>query len=438
MYKDVIVTAMPFTIIQINEFFVISSSFLMSYKIRKTRLYNLFCRFGKIRDIYIPNKRSKISGKRFCFVKFESREEAMHVVSMIDGTWVWDQKLVVEVARFMKKIARDQDRNSDRSQGTQQMQLNQRNTERGIVPFQLNPRNQRINQQAEGFKGHNNPRNNTNQSFNTAIHGRSHNDHSKKERGKEIWRWKDQAEASKQGEGNPIQDNHGVVNSIHLQPVGNGWLERSAVGKMRRLISAQDLEEAFKKEGVEVQIKPMGGRFLILTFANGVVRDKVIKLEWPLLWLEELKPWNGESAQEERFAWVSCFGMPLNVWNVPSFRRIASIWGHFIEVDDNTLREVSFEKGRFLIATEKSCKIEGKVQLIVEGKRFMVSVEEEESFRIVSSSKQVSSPGSEVSKPTEEDDDVDSTSDDKVANGTKNNVSEKDNSAIERNKGIKE
>ncbi|KAI8563374.1 hypothetical protein RHMOL_Rhmol03G0107100 [Rhododendron molle] len=88
-----------------------------------------------------------------------------------------------------------------------------------------------------------------------------------------------------------------------------------------------------------------------------------------LVMVRRTKPWNGESAQEERFAWVSCFGMPLNVWNVPSFRRIASIWGHFIEVDDNTLREVSFEKGRVLIATEKSCKIEGKGQLIVEGKR---------------------------------------------------------------------
>ncbi|KAG5562078.1 hypothetical protein RHGRI_004952 [Rhododendron griersonianum] len=101
------------------------------------------------------------------------------------------------------------------------------------------------------------------------------------------------------------------------------------------------------------------------------------------------------------------------------------------------LSMVYAESGRFLIATEKSSKIEGKVQLIVEGKRYMVSVEEEEFFRIVSSSKQGSSPGSEVSKPREEDDDVDSSSDDKEANGTKRNVSEKDNSAIERNEGVK-
>ncbi|KAG5557099.1 hypothetical protein RHGRI_007383 [Rhododendron griersonianum] len=67
----------------------------------------------------------------------------------------------------------------------------------------------------------------------------------------------------------------------------------------------------------------------------------------------------------------------------------------------------------------------------------MVSVEEESSFRIVPSTKQVSSPGLQVSKPNEEDDEVDSSSADKEDNGTKKNVSEKDNSAVERNIGVK-
>ncbi|KAI8530606.1 hypothetical protein RHMOL_Rhmol11G0072300 [Rhododendron molle] len=97
--------------------------------------------------------------------------------------------------------------------------------------------------------------------------------------------------------------------------------------------------------------------------------------------------------------------MPLNVWNVPSFRAIGSNWGDFIEVDETTLQEASYEKGRILIATENPSKIEGKIQLIVEGKRYMIRVEEEQSFRIVKSSKQFSriSMGSEGAKSSMSD-----------------------------------
>lgn len=62
----------------------------------------------------------------------------------------------------------------------------------------------------------------------------------------------------------------------------------------------------------------------------------------------------------------SCYGMPLNSWNMPSFRAIGSIWGHLIEVDEGrTLKEISFEKGRLLLATENPNRIEGKIQLVI-------------------------------------------------------------------------
>ncbi|KAG5561213.1 hypothetical protein RHGRI_004292 [Rhododendron griersonianum] len=103
--------------------------------------------------------------------------------------------------------------------------------------------------------------------------------------------------------------------------------------------------------------------------------------------------------------------MPLNAWNVPSFKAIASNWGHFIEVDDRTLRELSFEKGRVLLATDNPNKIVGIIQLIVDGSKYNVRVEEESSFRVVTSSSQFSSFGSKV--VGEEEDDVDRSKDDK-------------------------
>ncbi|KAG5532503.1 hypothetical protein RHGRI_026952 [Rhododendron griersonianum] len=66
------------------------------------------------------------------------------------------------------------------------------------------------------------------------------------------------------------------------------------------------------------------------------------------------------------------------------------------------MREVSFSKGRILIATENPNKIEGEIQLAVNGRNYRERVEEEDTFRTVTSSNLVSS--FEVNSENEEDD----------------------------------
>lgn len=64
--------------------------------------------------------------------------------------------------------------------------------------------------------------------------------------------------------------------------------------------------------------------------------------------------------------------MPLNAWSVSTFREIGNLWGHFIEVDEDTLRKISFEQGRILIATENQSHIEGEVKLLVGGVKYLI------------------------------------------------------------------
>ncbi|KAF7112719.1 hypothetical protein RHSIM_RhsimUnG0200600 [Rhododendron simsii] len=366
----------------------------------------------------------------------------------VNGKWVWDQKLMVKMARFLTNRDYEQDgtQNSfDFEQGwnrgvIQSIHSNPKRKEydrnyvqgriqksfgselewnRGV--FQPNSKRQETVRKANQIQKiqvqknpiwglDNNRRNGRNMSK-----GVSHNEvwrrkeqpketrQREESRGKEMWRRKEQTESSKQG-GGKGKDQQPTTTNIHLQPVGNGWLYRSAVGRLRRLYSVEEMEEIFRKEKISnVQIKAMGGRFLILTFPSKEIRDEMIQQQWLLGWFDEVNPWNGEQAKRERFAWLACYGMPLNVWNVPSFRAIGSKWGHFIEVDDNTLREKSYEKGRLLIATDNFRKIEGTIQLTVERKVYEIIVEEEESFRVVRSSKDFSSSGSEADG---EDDDM--------------------------------
>lgn len=48
----------------------------LPFQIRKIWIFNLFSRFGKIRNIFIPHKRSKITGQSFAFVRFLKVEDA--------------------------------------------------------------------------------------------------------------------------------------------------------------------------------------------------------------------------------------------------------------------------------------------------------------------------------------------------------------------------
>lgn len=157
---------------------------------------------------------------------------------------------------------------------------------------------------------------------------------------------------------------------------------------------------------------------MIITFLSEEQRSETLKEKWLELWFDEVKPWNGESSKSERFAWIACYGMPLNAWNVQTFRAIGSLWGCFIEVDSDTLREVSFVKGRILIATENPNKIRGEVQLMVDRRKYIVTMEEEESYRTVISTIRV--PDYVVnSEPDKEDDEVDNEDDDKDASNEK-------------------
>ncbi|KAI8535186.1 hypothetical protein RHMOL_Rhmol10G0154200 [Rhododendron molle] len=156
------------------------------------------------------------------------------------------------------------------------------------------------------------------------------------------------------------------------------------------------VEQMYKEETGDA------GWTLILHLKANLKQQKVISPKESIgLFLELV--WTHEICVYILFA----FSGPT-VWSIDYVDTIASNWGHFIEVDDSTQKEASFDKGRFLIATEISKKIEGEVQVLVDGSKYMVRVEEEDSYRVVTSSSMFSSSGP---RPIEEEDDVDRTND---------------------------
>ncbi|KAI8573377.1 hypothetical protein RHMOL_Rhmol01G0272500 [Rhododendron molle] len=166
--------------------------------------------------------------------------------------------------------------------------------------------------------------------------------------------------------------------SLKLKPTGNEWLFSSVVAKLHSFMEVEELMRDLEKENIkESLVRSMGGRYILITFKTTEVRDAMIKGNCLQRWFSEIKPWKGDVAMAERFVWLNFIGMPLNVWNLDSFRKIGEKWGAFMKVDDSTLHCLSFTNGRVLVATEIMSTIDDSIQLHIDGILYKVMVREE-------------------------------------------------------------
>ncbi|XVF31026.1 hypothetical protein REPUB_Repub16aG0109900 [Reevesia pubescens] len=62
-------------------------------------LCNIFNHHGRVVDVFIPRKRSGM-GHRFGFVRFGSKVEVVNAMRSLNGAWLLDFKLSVNMARF--------------------------------------------------------------------------------------------------------------------------------------------------------------------------------------------------------------------------------------------------------------------------------------------------------------------------------------------------
>ncbi|GMP24173.1 hypothetical protein CsSME_00001535 [Camellia sinensis var. sinensis] len=65
-------------------------------------LYELFKKFGVVRDVFIPNKTRKTTRSRFGFVKYDCSVAAKMAIQKANGVWCDDKALRVKFAEFAK------------------------------------------------------------------------------------------------------------------------------------------------------------------------------------------------------------------------------------------------------------------------------------------------------------------------------------------------
>ncbi|GKV14959.1 hypothetical protein SLEP1_g25757 [Rubroshorea leprosula] len=100
--------------------------------------------------------------------------------------------------------------------------------------------------------------------------------------------------------------------------------------------------------------------------------------DWLEQWFEEVSPWIPEKVAEERFVWIKCQGVPLNVWKSEFFANMSCAWGKFICLDDSTNHKRRFDIARFLISTSIMGSISVKRSIRINGSIYDIKFTKEE------------------------------------------------------------
>ncbi|KAL7193396.1 hypothetical protein ACSBR2_025082 [Camellia fascicularis] len=266
-------------------------------------LFTMFSSFGVVKDVYIPEKRRKATKTRFGFVMYDCPVAPRLAIQKTNGVWCGDKTLKVKQADFGK----DKDLTTSRMVTSKPI---------GVMRSKVAGFGERCSY-AKVLKG------------------------------------------GKTGCGNNI--------IITTDEYAIGWLLLSAVIKLKRYRNFNDFKIECCNRGLkDIQLTEGGGRNALITFQSKEDMKQLMSSfgDWIMEWCESITEWRkGMRLDNDRFVWLSCFGMPPNLWNVNNFRKIGGVCGEVIEFDHNVLSMESLKCGKVRIYTSHLERIDKMVIL---------------------------------------------------------------------------
>ncbi|KAL7209634.1 hypothetical protein ACSBR1_031233 [Camellia fascicularis] len=257
-------------------------------------LFNLFRKFGVVKDVFIPGKRRRASGSKFGFVRYDCEVAAEMVIQKADGLWCDNKALKVKRAEFQK-------------------------------PHALGHQEKRV--------------------LNIGDDGRLMHQWPQRQQWQGIGVKQSYAEALVRGGASKSEK---VV--IRAYEEGNGWLYESLVVKLSSFLAVEDFKaELYNRRMRDVIARDNGGRIVVLTFSSiqQMQEGKEQIGRWGKKWCDSVEEWGKNQFEEqERCVWSNCFGIPINLWSVTTFRSIGSHWGSVVQFkeDINSPQTFSMEK----------------------------------------------------------------------------------------------
>lgn len=279
-----------------------------------------------VQDVFIPYKRKRSTNTRFGFVRFNCFVAATVAVQKTNGLWVDDKAIKVKHADLRK----------ENIGGVVSTKL-------GLLPV----------------KGQNG------------------------QQGEER-RWvpisTDQRSYAEAVRGKLCVDNDNIA--LKAEEIGNGWLYESVVIRLKESYATVNLKKKIKAIGVEdVLVRESGGREVVITLRSKeemALKLKTIK-ELILEWCEVISEGkSGLVLEQERSVWLSCYGIPLNLWNSTNVKRIGGLWGLFLYCERDMNQPKSFACAKMKISTKCMEPINKVINLVCRGVLYPARVCEEQ------------------------------------------------------------
>ncbi|GKV46811.1 hypothetical protein SLEP1_g53774 [Rubroshorea leprosula] len=292
-------------------------------------MWMTFRKFGRVLDIYSPSRRSK-KGHRFGFVRFLDVKNIKELERRLDQIWVGNFKLWVNIPQFRNK------------------EPNREEEHRKILRAEPKIQNKTY---AEVVKGQ----------YGIDVGG--------------------DVEAKQKDSGSRSlgRDNRGSSTRTNLRSRETTlvWKEK---GQGEQWLGMDYNEKFYMESYFSCRIRAMGGKLVLLDCDDKEELKDLVEMAscWLEQWFEEVSPWTSEKVAYERFVWIRCQGVPLNVWKSEFFAKMSCAWGKFICVDDSTSQKRRFNIGRFLISTPIMGTISVKRSIRINGSIYNIKFTEEE------------------------------------------------------------
>ncbi|GJY10297.1 nucleotide-binding alpha-beta plait domain-containing protein, partial [Tanacetum coccineum] len=110
---------------------------------------------------------------------------------------------------------------------------------------------------------------------------------------------------------------------------------RELVLRVKEVTSLTNLKKALINEGFDdLTMRYMGELWVLLEFNSVKSKDLFSENIGVGSWFLELKQASNDFLTEGRIIWVEVEGVPLKVWSVNTFKKIAAKWGELLDIDD--------------------------------------------------------------------------------------------------------
>ncbi|KAJ4847388.1 hypothetical protein Tsubulata_014315 [Turnera subulata] len=244
-----------------------------------TDVHLMMSRFGEVLDVFIPQKMNK-QGKRFAFVKFKNNKNTQQILHGICSMKVDGFHLNANIARGRKSM-----------RGPEDSMAAVKSKKQRVFPARMGSVSDKTFVQAVQ-NGTTVP----SQIDNPSMTTRSQN--------------------------------------YILKDQGFAWLQRCAVGVLRKPMSLNFLKNTFGViENSQVDIIPIGGACFLFRFQSieemtSCVNTKPMRIQQLF---SSFKPWQEGVKASDRLCWVLIKGAPPHVWTRDFFQLVTSSLGKMVD-----------------------------------------------------------------------------------------------------------